>query len=210
MQDHCNDAITLYAYPFRSRAERVVWTMEELGLSYQVIRLDPMKGELNREDFIALNPDKKLPILVHQGKVLLESLAIMEYLNALAENGRLVPHGTAMNYEFRRILHYGLTEIEPYLWLAEQANGSVKHLYHWPEEIYSECISTVVRNCSHLTAWLNDKDYLVENIFTLADIYFYHILTWARQHGIEFSDTVEEYLGNLEQRPNFPASMNWR
>lgn len=35
----------LYAYTFRSRAERVLWALRELDHPYEVIRLDPFKGD---------------------------------------------------------------------------------------------------------------------------------------------------------------------
>lgn len=41
---------TLYAYPFRSRAERVLWALKEFDYSFDVIRLDPA-NKWGRSDF---------------------------------------------------------------------------------------------------------------------------------------------------------------
>ena len=50
-----NSGITLYAYNFRSRAERVMWALNELNISYKLVRLDPSIGETNADEFIKLS-----------------------------------------------------------------------------------------------------------------------------------------------------------
>ena len=113
--------ITLYAHTFRSRAERVIWTLEELQLDYTLIRLDAAKGDLQAPEFVRLNPARKIPVLVHGDRVFTESLAIAEYLCALRPDARLLPETPDENYEFRRLIHFTLSEVEAYLW----------HIFAW-------------------------------------------------------------------------------
>ena len=61
--------ITLYAHKFRSRAERVIWTLEELELDYRLIRLDAAKGDLQAAEFLSLNPAAKIPVVPPQNPV---------------------------------------------------------------------------------------------------------------------------------------------
>ena len=75
------DEIILYAYNFRSRAERVLWTLHELGFAHKVVRLDPFKGETRTPEFMRLSPASKVPVLVQGERVFTESVAIMEYCN---------------------------------------------------------------------------------------------------------------------------------
>ena len=126
------DELVLYAYTFRSRAERVLWTLRELAMPHRVVRLDPFGGATRTAEFLQLNPAAKIPVLVHGERVLTESIAIMEYLNDISASRHLIPKGAADNSRFRRILHFGLTELEPYLWLADQA-GRLKQIYRWPD-----------------------------------------------------------------------------
>lgn len=93
---------TLYAYPFRTRAERVLWALKEFDYSFEVVRLDPSKGEINTPEFIKLNPSKKVPVLVEGDKVLTESLAIMEYLNDISEATKLIPTEAVAAYDYRK------------------------------------------------------------------------------------------------------------
>ena len=125
--------ITLYAYTFRSRAERIIWTLNELQLDYTLIRLDLSKPkDPQLTEFARLNPTRKIPVLVHDGQVYTESLAIAEYLDSLKPDISLLPSSPAENYRLRHIIHYGVSEIEAYLWLGRQA-AHLRQYYSWPE-----------------------------------------------------------------------------
>ena len=202
--------LTLYAYPFRSRAERVLWAIQELGLNCNVIRIKPFVGDGPNPELLKINPDGKVPVLIHGEKALTESLAIIEYLNSISGNAKLVPVTQDSIYDFRNKMHYGLTEIEPYLWFSEQAGGPLKRFYNWPQDIYPESINRVLRASKSVSAFIVDNAYLSEVGFTMLDIYYYHILTWAKQHGIEHSADIEEYLNRLEKRETFPKEMYWK
>ena len=183
--------------------------LQELNLNYDLIRLDPFKGEQNKPQILKLNPDGKVPILIHHNKVLLESLAIMEYLHSIVPQSTLIPDDPQQSYLFRRNLHYGLTEIEPYLWLAEQANGPLSKSFNWPKSVYDESIKRAAHACNVVSSFITRSDYLLDSGFSMADIYYYHILTWAMQHGIKHEPGMNQYLALLEQRHAFPDEMYW-
>jgi glutathione S-transferase len=200
------DELVLYAYTFRSRAERVLWTLRELGMPHRVVRLDPRKGETRTAEFLQLNPAAKIPVLVHGERVLTESIAIMEYLNDISASRHLIPKGAADNYRFRRILHFGLTELEPYLWVADQA-GRLKQMYRWPDGTKADAVLQLRKNIAALWEWVKPQEFIANENFTLADIYFYQLITWANRHGVEAPEHVQRYLQRLELREAFPAEM---
>ena len=72
-------SITFYYAPATS-ATRVHWALEELGISYQKVRLDLAKGEQKSPEFLELNPNGKVPALVDDGTPMFESLAIIIHL----------------------------------------------------------------------------------------------------------------------------------
>lgn len=194
---------TLYAYPFRSRSERVLWTLKEFNYSFDVVRLDPFKGETNTPEFVNLNPAKKMPVLVENEKVFTESLAIMEYLNDISEVTKLIPTEPDAAYDYRMKIHYGLTEIEPYLWIAEQSTR-LKGLYDWPDGTYDSALSLLKSHLPVVFSWLKNNSYIAGDDFTLADIYFYTLLTWAQQNNFDVPEHVKTYITNLEKRSAFP------
>jgi glutathione S-transferase len=190
--------ITLYAYQFRSRAERVLWLLNELNLNYRVIRTTPL--EIKR-----FNPLGKVPAIEHNGQLYTESLAIMEYLVSLTSRGDLIPQNNEDIYRFRNFIYYLLSEVESYLWIATQASN-LKGFYSWPEGTYAESIERVKVNIVFLFEHLTCYNYVCSD-FTIADIYAYHVFTWARTHGINIPETVSEYLQKLEERTSFPSEM---
>lgn len=183
----------------------MIWTLRECDLPYEVIRLDLAKGETRTPEFLRLNPSGKIPVLVHGDEVFTESMAIMEYLNDISQ-AQLIPREPKAVYWYRKAVHYGLTEIEPYLWLSEQARR-LKRLYYWPDGTYEEAINRVKDSLQIVGPWVANHEHIGGSAFSLADIYYYHVITWATQHAIELPAGVNDYLRKLEKRAAFPEEM---
>ena len=73
LRDHI--MIKIYGLP-PSRTARVIWTVEELGLPYEVLTVDFRKGEHKKPDFLKLNPMGLIPALQDGDVFMTESLAI--------------------------------------------------------------------------------------------------------------------------------------
>ena len=80
--------IKLYFAP-RTRAVRILWLLEELGLPYELARVD-FKPTTDRF-FIQDTPTGKLPTIEDDGLVMAESGAIIEYILEKYGEGRLAP-----------------------------------------------------------------------------------------------------------------------
>jgi glutathione S-transferase len=64
----------------RSRAIRTLWMVGELGLSYEHNDLLPRSPGTHTPEFLALNPNARVPVIEDDGFVLSESMAINLYL----------------------------------------------------------------------------------------------------------------------------------
>jgi glutathione S-transferase len=71
--------LVFYYTPMTS-ATRVHWALEELGIEYEKVKVDLKAGEQRRPEYLALNPNGKVPLLVVDGKPLFESLAQLLWL----------------------------------------------------------------------------------------------------------------------------------
>jgi glutathione S-transferase len=71
---------TLYTAPLSGNGRKVHMFLEEVGAPYQLVRLDLMKSEQKNPEYLKLNPNGKVPTLVHDDFVLWESNAILLYL----------------------------------------------------------------------------------------------------------------------------------
>ncbi|WP_395374008.1 glutathione S-transferase family protein [Marinicella sp. W31] len=201
--------LKLYAYTFRTRAERVIWALQELQLPFELIRLDPMKGETRDADFLKLNSTAKVPVLLHGEQVFTESLAIMEYVNTLSNHIDLVPQDAMPQYKYRQLMYYLLSEVESYLWVAEQASR-LKRFYPWPGGTYEECMSRVSKGLTTVFEQVSGQTFAIEGQFSLADIYIYQVISWAHSQGVEIPDAVIPYMSGLEKRSAFPEIMLWK
>lgn len=201
--------LTLYAYTFRTRAERVIWTLQELQLPHRLIRLDPMKGETRDPEFLTLNRSGKVPVLIHGDQVYTESLAIMEYANSLSDVIELVPQGAEPGYQYRQLMYYLLSEVESYLWIAEQASR-LKRFYPWPDGVYEQSMERVGKGMRSIFEQVSGQQFAVAEQFSLADIYLYQVISWAHSQGLEVPESVMPYMQGLEQRAAFPEAMLWK
>lgn len=86
-----SDGLVLYTNPM-SRGRNVRWMLEEVGAPYRAEVL-PFGPALQSEAFVALNPMRKVPVLVHGDQVVTETAAICMYLaDAFPERGLAPPH----------------------------------------------------------------------------------------------------------------------
>lgn len=76
--------LTLYSYFRSSTAYRVRIGLNLKGLEYALVPVNLLKGEQAGGEYGALNPSGAVPALVHEGFVLTQSLAILNYIDNLA------------------------------------------------------------------------------------------------------------------------------
>jgi glutathione S-transferase len=92
----------------RSRSQRVLWLLEELGLDYEIRRYarDP-KTMFAPASLRAVHPLGKSPVVVDGDKTLAESGAILEYLVDAYGGGRFIPpHGSPDRLRYTYFMHY--------------------------------------------------------------------------------------------------------
>src|SRR3546814_16570967 len=80
--------ITVYG---EGRGFRVVWLLEEMGLAYRVRAVDLLAGVEQDREFLAVNPAGFLPAIVDVDIIMVESIAIIDYLLATPGPRDLAP-----------------------------------------------------------------------------------------------------------------------
>lgn len=79
----------------RTRAFRALWMATELGLPYEHLPVEIGEAGARTPEFLAINPNGRLPVIVDDGFVLFESLAITLYLAKKHSYGGLYPGSLA-------------------------------------------------------------------------------------------------------------------
>jgi glutathione S-transferase len=187
-----------------SRTRRVLWTLEEAGLSYVLHPIDLRKGEHRSEMFRKLNPNARVPTLVDGDLVLFESAAIAMHIAAKVPGSGLMPaRGTGDWARFTQWMFWVCTELEQPLW------SMGKHRFALPKDHRVPAMLETARfewsrAAPVLASALTDRECLVGDRFTLADIFAAHTLLWARGFSVDFgSPVLDDYLDRQLARPAY-------
>ena len=86
-----DESLKLYTYWRSSAAYRVRIALNLKGLAYESIAVHLAKDEQHAAGFHEINPQELIPVLRHGGRVLTQSLAIMEYLDEAFPDRPLLP-----------------------------------------------------------------------------------------------------------------------
>src|ERR1700735_5928832 len=71
---------------------KVALFLEEAGIPYEAIPIDTRKGEQHKPEFVAINPNAKLPAIVDGDATVFDSNAILLYL--AEKSGKFLPENT--------------------------------------------------------------------------------------------------------------------
>ena len=160
--------IRLHHVPF-SRSFRILWLMEELGLSCEVCAYSIRDGSLRAPAFMALSPAGRVPALEIDGQVLFESGAIVEYLcERHPEAGLGRAPGDPERPRFLEMLHFAETMAA----LVEQLN--LNHVFlHDPSQASPVVIklntARLKGTLAGMEALLGGQEYLLPGGFSAAD-----------------------------------------
>jgi glutathione S-transferase len=110
--------LTLYDFGNSVCCQKVRITLREKGLEWEAIRVDLFRSEQYDPAYLKLNPKGVVPTLVHDGKPVIESTLICEYLDDAFPQPPLVPADPWLRSRMRwwskmvdEGLHEGVTEI---------------------------------------------------------------------------------------------------
>src|SRR5947209_2603509 len=84
-------AIQLYGFWRSIAAFRVRVALRLKGLPFEEIPVDILSGEQFRPEYAAISAERVVPTFIHDGHSIFQSLAIIEYLDAIHPEPRLIP-----------------------------------------------------------------------------------------------------------------------
>jgi len=202
-------SLVFYYAPMTS-ATRIHWVLEELGVSYEKVKLDLAAGDQKKPEYLALNPNGKVPLLVADGVPIFESLAILLYLGDRygVEKG-LFPSDTKERAEAYKWMAWGAVT------LGEAATRLIRNVAdRFPkEEQNPKAAESAKRDINSLLEILDKalegKEYLVGGKFSLADAAIVSFLPFLGRFGVDFSahKNVNAWVGRAMGRPALAKAM---
>ena len=190
-----------------SRAHRVVWMLRELGLPFDHVPTQFQDGSTRRPEFMAINPNGRVPARVDDGFVIVESLAINLYL-ASRYGGPLAPASWQETALATQWSFWVVTEVEKPLLLAS-ANRKLFAPGERDEAQAEMAIGKLDRPFKVLDAHLAARPWLLGDRFTVADLNVATVMDLAPQCDIalEAWPRLHEWHQRCLARP---AASDWR
>lgn len=183
-----------------TRDLRVLWALEEMQLPYELVGMDHPARDLSSDAYRKLSPFEQIPAIDDDGLVLSESAAILIYLARKA--GKLIPRDPAGEAQVLRWCFAALSSVELPLmsiqlidWSKDE--GCRKHrefLVAWAD-----------RMLGGLERWLDRREYVATDRFTVADILMAHVLG-----AIEDERLIEPYARVRSYRDGCLARPAWK
>ncbi|GBQ21305.1 glutathione S-transferase family protein [Gluconacetobacter sacchari] len=182
---------------------KVPIALEELGLPYTLHGVNVRQGAQKTPEFLALNPNGKVPVLVDRTVedgpfVLTESAAILVYL--AEKTGRLLPGGGVARARVFEQLFFHASGLSP----AFGQSGFFQRFAAEPQPIAIERFSgEAKRTLGVLDGVLANRPFVAGEAFTIADIAHFGWL-WRRAFaGVSFDDTpnVARWYEAIAARP---------
>lgn len=187
-----------------SNVQKVLWCCAELGLDYERIDAGLAFGVVDQPDYLALNPNGRVPTIEDDGFVLWESNAILRYLAGKYGGDSLWPDDPRTRADADRWMDWQTTGFWPAL------TPAFFGLVRTPEEqrdgaaIQASVDATTVF-AKILDGQLAGKDFVVGATFTLADVALGIVANRWFTLAIERPAlaNLEAWYGRLNERAGF-------
>jgi maleylacetoacetate isomerase len=105
--------VVLYDYWRSSASYRVRIALNMLGIDYRTVPIDLLEGAHRHPDYLALNPQGLVPTLVIDGRVMTQSLSIIEYLAEARPESGLLPNEADGRQRVRALAYAIAMDIHP-------------------------------------------------------------------------------------------------
>lgn len=187
----------------QSRAFRPLWLLHELGLPFEHIRLDFHGSELRDPDYLALNPNGRIPTLVDDDLVVWESMAINLYLaRRYGGDSGLWPDDIAGEARALQWSFWVMNEVEAPL-LSVLMHGRVLPQEKRDPEKVSRNTGLLKTPFAVLDRALDGRDHLAAGHFTVADLNVAAVLSWCKPARVRLDDypKLDAWLTRCLARP---------
>ncbi len=174
--------------------------LEEISMPYEVHAIDLGEGDQKKPEFLKLNPNGRIPVIVDREEdnlTIFESGAIMLYL--AEKSGRLMPTDVKGRYDVIQWLMFQMAGIGP---MQGQANVFFRYFPEKYQPAIDRYQHEVKRLYTVLDGRLTDREYLAGD-YSIADIANW---SWVSLHdwaGVEIDDlpNLKRWVDTIAERP---------
>jgi glutathione S-transferase len=199
------DMITVWG---EGRGFRVIWLLEEMKLPYRLRSVDLLAGVEKDPEFLAVNPGGFIPVLQDSDVVMVESVAIMEYLVERYGPTPLAPSPLHPAFPlYKQFLHLGEAGLAGTMFFAAVARnfGPESDRKSWTAHLAMRMFESRMKL---VTRQLARSRYLAGDTFTAADISVGYALLFSQKFGkFALGDIEQTYLARLMERDGWKRAL---
>ena len=190
----------------RTRAFRPLWMAKELGIDHEHIPVEIGSAGARTPEFLAINPNGRLPAIEDDGLVLFESLAITLYLAKKHSSGRLYPGTLAGEAKAWQWTLWALTEVD------RGVNIWSLHAVRLPPDERDaakrdEALAVLAAPFKVLDDALAGRRYLLGDDFTVADLNVAAVISRAVDMDLSAVPNLKAWLARCLERPAARAAL---
>jgi glutathione S-transferase len=187
--------ITIWGRNTSSNVQKVLWLCEEIGLKFDRKDVGGSFGGLDTPQFLALNPNKSIPVIEDGGTVVWESHAVLRFLATKYGSDTLYPAEPAARSQVERWLDWHLGVLAPAI------TPVFLGYFRTPPAARNE--TELARQVAHLTTAMTLLEHEIENRAFIAG----NKLTIA---DIAFGNSVWRWFAFPFERPNLQNLAAWQ
>ena len=190
----------------KSRSQRIVWLLEELGLTYEIVRYQrDAKTNFAPPELKKIHPLGKSPLLEDDGELIEESGAIVQYLCDRYGNGRLQPEpGSKAALKHLQLMHFA----EGSAMLPLLLRIYVSRLGEGGAPLHERIDGELVSYFDYLESILQPSGFFIGDGLTAADIMlsFPVILATMQPEGQRWPK-LKAFVDTIKARPAWQRAM---
>jgi glutathione S-transferase len=187
-----------------TRSIRVRWTLQELGVDFEPIRVNLLAGENRRPEFLKINPAGKIPVLVDGNQVLTESVAIVLYLAEKYSHKGLLPASLDERAQATRWLLFAATELEQPLWRISRHTALYPEEQRLPGDVILAS-SEFKDMASVLEKHMQGRQFVAGDSVSVADFVTAYTLDWGNEDNLlDGCPQLLAYMKRMYARPHAP------
>lgn len=189
-----------------SRSQRILWLLEELAVPYQVKKYQrDLQTRLAPPELKAIHPLGKSPMISDNGRVIIESGAIIDYIIRHHGGGRLQPDPGSPAYDdYAQWLHFA----EGSAMLPMLLKLYVGRLGEAGAPLWPRIDSEIANHLSYMETSLAGRDYLLGNDLTGADIQLSFVGEVAATRADRTAyPNVDAWVRRFQARPAYQAAL---
>ena len=201
-----NQQLTIWGRANSVNVQKVLWCLAELDLPFQRFDAGMQFGKNDQPDYLAMNPNGRVPTLVDGDYVLWESNSVMRYLcMAYGERSPIYPQSPKSRAAVDRWLDWTLSMLQPVdrpvFWALVRTPPEKRDMVQIQKDADAAAVVWRV-----IESQLATRRFIEDDRFTIADIAIgAYARRWLGVEGVSKPKlpNLERWFDEIAQRPGF-------